>query len=679
MLRDGARLEACFNYGQVVGASGVGGLAGVSDSGEDTLADCANFARVCATGSSTYGAGGLVGRLSGAVTGCVNYGDVSSADRYTGGLVGYTAARHHSALTCSANYGAVLGSNPLPTAALGGLVGYAQYLTAQGAEQNGTVAAEGEFVSEQIGELWGREGEITLLEETAGAVPAYQAQPPRSFAAEEKDRFQVRFVADGALVAQVDYVPGDQTVTEPEVPEKPGYAGFWDRYQLGEKDLTVRAVYRQRLVRDGDRIDRDGTWFITWFSCGQITIGAGATVTLDGSNGGEAGFEGLSILLEPGANLTLRDTVLNGEDSLLICRGGNRLTLAGESRLLSRTDAADGSAPTVRVEGDLTIDGTGSLYLLAGLRNAAIAVTAPGSLVTLSGGTLSIYKDTLLGREGGAFYANGAQVLVTGGTLKGCTTSDNVAVISADGLSVTGGTLLLQAQKAPAVIQGPVTASGGTIAAYGHTGNSAGFDETYLGAAAIPEFQGSAAFTDLLPFTDLAVTDICYDAVANCWKNGLFNGTSETAFSPKASMTRAMFVTVLYRLAGQPTTEAKTPFQDLTQDWYRAAVSWAVAQGITQGFSQTAFSPDTPVTREQAAVFFYRYAQSRGETLAQQPLAARTYGALSPWAEGEALWALAGGLYAGAPDGLLTPTDDAPRSLLAVMTNNYLAQAQPAA
>ena len=671
MLTEGARVSACFNYGKISAQSGLGGVVGVSESGEDRIEDCANFGDIISTGSGTYGTGGIAGRLAGEILRCVNYGAVDGTDRYTGGVAGYTTTKNRSAVTLSANRGSVRASNDAQTAALGGVVGYAQYLTISGAISSGALTAEGGIPAGNTGELIGREGSVKTVE-TEETIPSYTAQPPGSFASTGGSSFTVTFTADGRTVDTVSYTAGMTSVSEPAVPQKDGYTGAWARYALGAQDLTVRAVYRPKLVRGGDTVTQSGTYFITWFSSGNIDIAPGVYVVLDGSNGGADGFDGLCIRVGQGASLTLRDMALGGETTMLSLSGGNTLTLAGDSALSSRADAQDNAEPTIRVSGDLVIDGSGSLYVSAGIRNAAIYVDKPGSTIELRGGTLSVYKEDLLGFAGGAFCADGSKVIVSGGTLRGHTVSDNVAVLSADSVTMTGGRLLLQCERSPEVILGPVTAAGGTIAAYGHSGNSAASAQAYSGRSAIPGYSGSAAFEDFLPFQDVFVTDGFYDAVAYCYEHGYFDGTSETTFSPDKSMNRAMFVTVLYRLAGKPAVgAATTPFTDLTQDWYKDAVAWAVAQGITDGTSETTFSPTNPVTREQAAVFLYRFAALTGDTLPRQAEASTEHGAFSAWAEAEALWALSGGLFSGARGEMAVPSDYAPRSLLASVLLRY--------
>lgn len=113
-----------------------------------------------------------------------------------------------------------------------------------------------------------------------------------------------------------------------------------------------------------------------------------------------------------------------------------------------------------------------------------------------------------------------------------------------------------------------------------------------------------------LPFTDVFTSDWFYDDVKFVYENGLFSGTDSRSFSPSASMTRAMLVTVLYRLEGEPAVAGRSSFADVRSGaYYEKAVIWAAANGIVTGTSSTSFSPDAKVTREQLAAILYRYAQ----------------------------------------------------------------------
>lgn len=113
------------------------------------------------------------------------------------------------------------------------------------------------------------------------------------------------------------------------------------------------------------------------------------------------------------------------------------------------------------------------------------------------------------------------------------------------------------------------------------------------------------------PFTDIYESDYYYDAVLWAVANGVTNGTSATTFGPNVTVTRAQMVTFLWRAHGSPEATGANPFTDVgTSDYYYDAVLWAVENGITVGTSDTTFSPETPVTRAQAVTFQWRAAGS---------------------------------------------------------------------
>lgn len=111
-------------------------------------------------------------------------------------------------------------------------------------------------------------------------------------------------------------------------------------------------------------------------------------------------------------------------------------------------------------------------------------------------------------------------------------------------------------------------------------------------------------------FGDIKETDWYYESVKYAYTNGLMNGTSDTEFEPNLSLTRAMLVTVLWRLENEPVVNFVMPFEDVSEDaWYAEAVRWAVCEGIVNGVEDTKFAPDSNITREQIATIIYRYAQ----------------------------------------------------------------------
>ena len=177
-----------------------------------------------------------------------------------------------------------------------------------------------------------------------------------------------------------------------------------------------------------------------------------------------------------------------------------------------------------------------------------------------------------------------------------------------------------------------------------------------------------------LPFTDVSTSDWFYDDVAFVYKNGLFSGTDSRSFSPNASMTRAMLVTVLYRLEGEPTVTGRSSFTDVRSGaYYEKSVIWAAANGIVTGTDSTSFSPDAKVTREQLAAILYRYAQYRKlDTDASAKLNSFTDAdSVSAYASEALGWAVSEGLINGA-SGKLMPKGDATRAQVAAILHRLV-------
>lgn len=99
-----------------------------------------------------------------------------------------------------------------------------------------------------------------------------------------------------------------------------------------------------------------------------------------------------------------------------------------------------------------------------------------------------------------------------------------------------------------------------------------------------------------------------FDAINYVTDNGIMNGVSTSSFSPNEMVTRAMFITTLYRYAGSPSSFAAVSFTDISSSHYAYnAVKWGVKYNIVTGTTTTTFSPDEQVTREQAMTFLWRY------------------------------------------------------------------------
>lgn len=178
-----------------------------------------------------------------------------------------------------------------------------------------------------------------------------------------------------------------------------------------------------------------------------------------------------------------------------------------------------------------------------------------------------------------------------------------------------------------------------------------------------------------LPFTDVQETDWFYNAVSCAYVNGLFNGTSNTTFSPNDTMTRAMLATVLYRMADEPAGVGENaPFTDVVMDsWYTDAVAWANENGIISGYGNGLFGGNDSITREQLVVMLYRYAKfMKHDTAAAGDLSAFTdAGDASDWAVEALRWAYAEGLITGRTATTIVPQGTATRAEVATLLMRF--------
>ena len=206
-------------------------------------------------------------------------------------------------------------------------------------------------------------------------------------------------------------------------------------------------------------------------------------------------------------------------------------------------------------------------------------------------------------------------------------------------------------------------------------GKSVGAVKTYTIDKLTVSTRIEVEFADgKLPFTDVHETDWFYNDVLFVYEEGLFAGTSDTTFSPNAAMTRAMLVTVLYRLEGEPAVSGRSGFSDVTfNSYYEDAVTWAADNGIVNGTSASTFSPNANVTREQMAAILYRYAQyKKYNTAASSSLNGFTdQASVSGYATASLEWAVAEKLVNGSA-GKLMPTGNATRAQVAAILHRFV-------
>ncbi|MGM9567248.1 MAG: S-layer homology domain-containing protein [Clostridia bacterium] len=184
------------------------------------------------------------------------------------------------------------------------------------------------------------------------------------------------------------------------------------------------------------------------------------------------------------------------------------------------------------------------------------------------------------------------------------------------------------------------------------------------------------AYADLtaeLPFTDLKDGDWYMENVRYVYVNGIMNGMTATTFEPDSALTRAMYITMLYRLGGEPEVKATSSYDDVKDDeWYSKAVAWGTENGIVEGYAGK-FAPQDPITREQMAAMMYRYAKLNGCDVSNTASfdAFKDGSSVSDWAKEEMGWAVASKLIQGHDNGTLEPQGNATRAQAAAVLQRF--------
>ena len=214
-----------------------------------------------------------------------------------------------------------------------------------------------------------------------------------------------------------------------------------------------------------------------------------------------------------------------------------------------------------------------------------------------------------------------------------------------------------------AVVTAPTLDEGGYTT---HTCSRCG--DSYVDSETPALGHKCAAYTDIP--TDWAKEGICFVI-----ENGLMVGTTSTTFAPKDTLTRAMLVTVLYRMAGSPAVDAPSGFTDVADgQWYSDAIAWAAANGIVNGVGGNKFAPSEPVTREQLAAIFFRYAKAEApeaDVLSGYP----DTESVSTYARDAMAWAVSTGLVTGSKEAdgtYLVPQGLAAREQAAAILMRYV-------
>ena len=177
-----------------------------------------------------------------------------------------------------------------------------------------------------------------------------------------------------------------------------------------------------------------------------------------------------------------------------------------------------------------------------------------------------------------------------------------------------------------------------------------------------------------LPFGDVKSADWFYNDVKYVYEKGMMAGTAADVFAPNATTTRAMIVTILYRLEGSPAVTGTSPFVDVPAgQWYTDAVNWAAANQIVKGTSATTFAPNDSITREQMAAILYRYAQYKGYDVTKRADLSgySDNGQVSAYAKDALAWANAAKLINGVTNTTLAPQGNATRAQVSAILHRF--------
>lgn len=385
------------------------------------------------------------------------------------------------------------------------------------------------------------------------------------------------------------------------------------------------------------------------------------TILLEGSNAQ------VRLLPVTGSSAATTQAYVQGDTATVFLTSRQlRAATGAQSGVAVTVDATDPAVGTVVLAGRSIINArnAGVAALQVKFRSGTVTLDARALAaldlhkdvaVSLTGASLNAAQQRALGTQAGSAVLANASVLVDGAAAS-CPAGSvraAVAVNAADDLTAWS-----------LADDGSISTVGG---AYDAGQQTYAFD-VVNGVTAIARF----------PFTDVVAGTWYYGAAAYAYNNGLFAGMTPTTFAPNATMTRAMLVSVLWRLAGAPAPKAPNTFVDVPDGaWYTDAVTWAAENGVVSGIGGSRFDPSGFVTREQTAEILYNYAHSKGyDVSARADLTAfPDAGSVSGWAENALSWANAAGLINGTVrDGqtILDPQGSASRAQVAMILMNYV-------
>ena len=386
------------------------------------------------------------------------------------------------------------------------------------------------------------------------------------------------------------------------------------------------------------------------------------TILLEGSNAQ------VRLLPVTGSSAATTQAYVQGDTATVFLTSRQLRTATGaQSGVAVTVDATDPAVGTVVLAGR-------SIANACDAGAAALQVKFRSGTVTLDAralAALDLHKDVAVSLASGASL-NAAQQRALGSQAATATLANASVLVDGAAASCPAGSV-----RAAVAVNAADDLTAWSLADDGSISTVGGAYDAGQQTYAFDVVNGVTAIARF-PFTDVVAGTWYYGAAAYAYNNGLFAGMTPTTFAPNATMTRAMLVSVLWRLAGAPAPKAPNTFVDVPDGaWYTDAVTWAAENGVVSGIGGSRFDPSGFVTREQTAEILYNYAHSKGyDVSARADLTSfPDAGSVSGWAEKALSWANAAGLINGTVrDGqtILDPQGSASRAQVAMILMNYV-------
>lgn len=386
------------------------------------------------------------------------------------------------------------------------------------------------------------------------------------------------------------------------------------------------------------------------------------TILLEGSNAQ------VRLLPVTGSNAATTQAYVQGDTATVFLTSRQlRAATGAQSGVAVTVDATDPAVGTVVLAGRSIVNAcdAGAAALQVKFRSGTVTLDARALAA------LDLHKDVAVSLASGASL-NAAQQRALGSQAAAATLANASVLVDGAAASCPAGSV-----RAAVAVNAADDLTAWSLADDGSISAVSGAYDAGQQTYAFDVVNGVTAIARF-PFTDVVAGTWYYGAAAYAYNNGLFAGMTPTTFAPNATMTRAMLVSVLWRLAGAPAPKAPNTFVDVPDGaWYTDAVTWAAENGVVSGIGGSRFDPSGFVTREQTAEILYNYAHSKGyDVSARADLTAfPDAGSVSGWAEEALSWANAAGLINGTVrDGqtILDPQGSASRAQVAMILMNYV-------